>query len=232
MANVGARQVGEFMQPRRMVRTYKNPMDKATIVSIFPKDIKDEKVSIQPSKFFIPAGTVKDPSITVIGPSSWWHDRGEEQPLLEIPSSAVQMAESLIVDYCEGFLGCNVGSAMPGLFYIPGEFTKAQVLKDYSLKIAQAHIQQREWFAVLEKIADSLWARANGNPLVIWDEMRLAARELGHDSKPWLKDYNHIEMVRCFACGSMRNPEFPICPTCKNVDATHPRAGEIKVAAI
>lgn len=226
---LGARQVGEFMQPRTLIRSVRNPMDKATIVSIYPRDVNDVKETIQPGRFHLPAGTMKEPSITVVGPSSWWRDVDVDQPLLEIPVSAVQIAESIITDYCNGYLAVSIGDAMPGLFYMPGEFSLKEVKDKYSLNLAQAKLRQDKWFGTLIRLADSLWARSNGNPLVIWDEMRLAARELGRD-KPWLKDFQYQEMVKCFACGALRNPEFPICSNCKNVDMTHPRAGEIKIA--
>lgn len=231
MSNVGARQVGEFIPNRPMIRSVRNPMDKATIVSIYPKPIDDEKVTIQPSKFHLPAGKYNDPSITIVGTSSWWRDIDVEQPLLEIPVSAVQIAQSIIVDYCNGFLGCEIGVQGPGLFFMPGEFTKEQVLKDYKLKLAEAKTKQDAWFRVLIRLANSLWARSGGNPLVIWDEMRLAARELGQDAMPWLKLDVQMQMIPCFACGTLRNPEFPMCPNCKNVDQSHPRAKEIKLAA-
>ena len=33
-----------------------NPLDKSTLVSVYPKDINSENVTIQPGKFSIPAG--------------------------------------------------------------------------------------------------------------------------------------------------------------------------------
>jgi hypothetical protein len=204
-------------------------MDKATIVSVFPKEINEEKVTIFPSKFHIPAGTYKEPAVVVVGPSSWWRDIDPDQPMLEIPVSAVQIAQSVIVDYCNGMLGCDMSTAMPGMFFIPGEYEKKDVVDRYKAQLGEAKIKQDNWYKTLIKLADALWARTNGNPLVIWDEMRLAARELGLD-KIWIRDYQNVEMVKCFACGSLRNPEFPICPVCKNVDQSHPRAKDIKTA--
>jgi len=230
MSEVGMRQVGEFIPQRPMIRTVRNPLDQATIVSIFPKDIYEEKVTVFPGKFTVPAGTIKEPAIVVVGSSSWWRDIDIDQPMLEIPISAVVIANSVITDYSNGLLGCDMGSAMPGLFFIPGEISKAKVLMEYKMKLAEAKIKQDNWYRILIKLADSLWARTNGNPLTIWDDMRLAARELGLDTKPWVKDYTQIENVKCFACGSLRNPEFPICAVCKNIDSTHPRASEIKIA--
>ncbi len=227
----GFRQVGEFGHNRTTIRTVRNPLDKATIVSIYPKALNEVKETLFPGRFHVPAGRYGSPSVTVIGPSSWWRDIDIEQPLLEIPVSSVQIAQSIIVDYCNGFLGCNMADLMPGLFFIPGEFTVEQVKKDYSLKLTEAKFKQDAWFSVLIRLANSLWARSNGNPLVIWDEMRMAARELGKEDVPWLKMDVQMNLVKCFACGGLRDPAYPICPSCKNVDMDHPRAKDIKLAS-
>jgi uncharacterized OB-fold protein len=39
-----------------------------------------------------------------------------------------------------------------------------------------------------------------------------------------------LELIRCNACGNLRNPQYPVCPTCKNVDMSHPLAKELKFA--
>lgn len=225
------RQVGEFMIQRPMIRTVRNPLDKATIVSIYPRPVDDEKVTIFPGKFHLEPGKYDNPSVTVVGPSSWWRDIDMEQPLLEIPVSAVMIAQSIITDYCNGYLACDMSTQMPGLFFILGEVTQEEVKARYKLKLAEAKTKQDAWYRTLLRLGDSLWARSNGNPLVIWDEMRMAARELGQDNRPWLRLDVQAEFTRCFACGSLRNPEFPICPTCKNIDMSHPRAKDIKLAA-
>jgi hypothetical protein len=228
---VGVRQVGEFILPRPMIRSVRNPLDKATIISIFPREITEVKETIEPRTFHIEPGTFKNPSLTVVGSASWWRDVDADQPLLEIPISAVQVAHSVITDFCNGMLGCDMVTALPGLFYVPGELGRDEILTKYKLKMVEVQSKQNKWFDNLIKLADSLWARSNGNPLVIWDEMRLAAQERGAE-KVWIKDFQLNELVKCFACGSLRNPEFPICSVCKNVDTTHPRAKDIKIAAI
>lgn len=227
----GFRQVGEFGQPRQMIKTVKNPLDKATIVSIYPKEINETKETCFPGKFTVPMGRFENPSCTVIGPSSWWRDIDLEQPLLEIPVAATVMAQSIVSDYCVGLLACDMASQMPGMFVIPGEFDVKQVKKEYSIKLFEAKSKQDSWFAALIKIGNSLWARSNGNPLVIWDEMRMAAREMGKLDVPWLKMDVQMELIKCWACGALRNPEYPICPACRNVDMDHPRAKDIKIAA-
>jgi uncharacterized OB-fold protein len=46
----------------------------------------------------------------------------------------------------------------------------------------------------------------------------MAARELNLVNKEWLKDAEIVELVRCKACGHLKNPLYPICPNCKSVD--------------
>lgn len=231
MAELG-RQVGEFFggRNRQTIRSMKNPIDKSTIVSIFNRVIDEKKHTIEPGRFTIQAGTFEKPALLVVGSSSWWSDRDPDQPMLEIPVSSVQVANAFIKDYCTGVLGCDMADSMPGLFFVLGEITPFEVALKYREKLAEAKAKQDNWFKILVRMADSLWARANGNPLVISDEMRLAARTLNFNDKPWLKDFQAVEQVKCIGCGNLRNPEYPICPTCKLIDPAHPLAKDLKFA--
>ena len=207
-----------LQDPNRMtIRATPNPLDKSTIVSIFPKPIDEVKHTIQPGRFIIAPGSYDNPAILVIGTSSWWKDTDEKQPLLEIPHSSIQVADSIVKDYCNGYLACNMSDSMPGLFYIPGEFTVEKIKKDYKKLLDEALVKQRNWFSILVKLADVLWARSNGNPLTISEDMRLAATELNLITKDWIRDVQTMELVRCIACGTLRNPKFPICQTCKAI---------------
>ena len=141
----------------------------------------------------------------------------DENQLLEIPVSSIQIADSIVRDYCNGLLACNMADQMPGLFYIPGEFTTEKVKKEHMSLLVKAQAQQRKWFMELIKVADILWSRSNGNPLSISNDARLACKELNISQKPWLGDFQTAELVRCVACGSLRNANFPICQTCKAI---------------
>jgi hypothetical protein len=59
-------QVGQFpgIQElrRRTVRQPVNPMDRATVVSIYPKDIEEVKHTIEPGRFRIKAGSIETPT--------------------------------------------------------------------------------------------------------------------------------------------------------------------------
>lgn len=229
MSNVGARQVGEFIPQRPIIRSSRNPLDKATIVSVYPKPFKYEAFTVFPGQFTVNPGTFEKPGLTVIDPTSWFKDVHEEQPMLEIPVSATQLAHSIITDSCTGLLAASVDGPMPGLFFSPGVVTEAELKIKFKNNVLEAKNKQDAWFRILVRLADSLWARGNGNPLVIWDEMRLAAQELGLD-KPWIKDYQAQELIKCFACGNLRNPEYPVCSVCKVLDPKHPLAKDLQFA--
>ena len=226
-------QVGEFPglqnnNNRRTIRAPINPMDKSTVVSILPKEIHERKATIQPGFFDISPGSFDHPAILVVGPSSWWREIDENQPLLEIPVSSIQIADSIVQDYLNGLLAANMGDQQPGLFYLPGEFTVEKLKKEHMSLLLNAQVKQKKWFLELIRIADILWSRSNGNPLAISSDARLACKELNIQNKPWLGDLQTAELVRCIACGALRNQLFPICQTCKAI-ADPARAKELNI---
>lgn len=200
---------------RKTVRGPINPFDKATIVSILPKNIYEIKPTLQPGVFSIPAGSYEKPEIYLVGPSSWWREIDEEQPLIEIPVSAVMIAESIVNDYCNGILASDMGEHMPGLFWLPGSLSLAEVREKHKPQLERANVKQRNWFTVLVKMADTLWARSQGNPLAISEDMKMAAHQLNITDREWLKNFQNISLVSCKACGNMNKSDIVVCPNCK-----------------
>lgn len=204
---------------RRTVQGPTNPMDKATIVSIYPREIDEIKHTISPGRFIIPPGTYEKPSTLVVGPSSWWREIDTDQPLLEIPTSSIVVAEAIIKDYCNSIFGVEPGQSHLGLFYVMGEHDAASIKGKFSQELFKAKLQQKKWYDILVLAADALWARSNGNPMAISDDMRMAAREVGlADTKDWMKQHQSIDLIRCKACGSLKSANFPVCQTCKAID--------------
>lgn len=212
-----AQAVAQFPSTKQAIRGRVNEMDKSTIVSIFPKAIREVKHTIQPGIFELAPGTLDNPSILVVGSSSWWRDIDDDQPLLEIPVSSVNIADSVVRDYCNGLIACDMNMIMPGLFFLPGEFSAEIVKRDYKKQLTLADTKQKNFYTALIKLADTLWNNSNGNPISISSDMRLAATELGLSTREWMADFRASEMIRCVACGSFRNPQFPICHTCHNI---------------
>ncbi len=203
---------------RRTIRAPINEMDKCTIVSIYNKRIHERKPTIEPGVFTIEPGSYENPSLLVVGSSSWWKEIDDQQPLLEIPNGSVQVADSIVKDYCNGLLGCNMSDCMPGIFWLPGVVNLVTLKSKHKPELDRAKLKQENFYKQLVKLTDTLWARTNGNPLVISDDARIAAKMLQLDSnKPWMKDFLTLGQENCPACGVLRNPNFPICSNCKAV---------------
>lgn len=205
------------LRRRNMTKAPTNPMDVATVFSILPKEIKEVKYTLDPGVFELPAGKPEAPSRLLVRPASWWKDVDPDEPLIEIPTSSVVIAKSIVQDYCNGILLCNMGDHMPGLFWIPGDISVADLKVKHTEILAAAIEKQNNWFRALIKLGDSLWARTNGNPLSISDDSRLAAKMMQVGDRPWLQDFKLEHLINCPACGTLRNNNFPVCSNCKVV---------------
>lgn len=223
MVNIGTSFPGMEEITRNAVRSVPNPLDKSTIVSILPVKIREVRNTTIPSVFIIPPGTYEKPSILVVGPTSWFKEERDSNQLFEIVEGSPKVAESLVNDWCRGLQCCELGSKMPGLFFIPGELTVEQVKKEHSDRLLLAKKRQTAWFNDLINDADAYWSKTL-NPKDISDLMRLAAKELGRNDKPWMSNVVASNLTKCPACGSLRDETYPICPNCKAV--TDPKKAE------
>ena len=104
---------------------------------------------------------------------------------------------------------------MPGIFWIPGEINDILLRTKHKVVLENAKERQVRFWHTLIRLADSFWARTNGNPLCISDEMRLAAKELKMESKEWMANFQMLGKINCKACGNPVNPLYPVCPSCK-----------------
>jgi hypothetical protein len=199
---------------RQATRAPVNPLDKSTVFSIYPRAVHETKPTIQPGVFHIEPGTYESPSRLLVTTSSWWKELDPDQPLLEIPVSSIQVADSIVKDYANGLFQCDMGDRMPGLFFIPNDVSVETLKKDHLNILDNARMKQRNWFEALVKAGDVLWVRSHGNPLSISEDMRLAANELGLE-KPWQVDEHTMKLEKCPACGQLRDSNYPVCQHCK-----------------
>jgi len=203
---------------RRTIRSPQNPLDRSTIVSIFPIDLDENKCTIEPPNYKVPRGSFDKPSLLVVGSASWWRELDDEQPLLEIPVSSIQVADSVVKDYCNGILMCDMDTRMPGLFFVPGEFDLNAIKTKYKMLLEAADRKQKEWFRALINLADVAWNRTQGNPLSVSDLQRMAAEEMNVKGKPWMANYSmEVTLSNCPACGTLVNTKYPMCSNCKAV---------------
>lgn len=210
---------GVFNRAIKIQRAPVNPLDKATIVSIYPEEIVSINHTIFPGRFVIPGAADGDFNVLTVGTSYWVKEMPEDQPYLEMVVPATEVARSIIEDWSIGILGVGENRA-PGLFYLPGEFNKTtiQLFPEFKVKMGTIKSRQKAWFLELVSLADKFWVRTNGQPAAIPDTCKMAALMLNINEKPWLnKNESLAELIRCVACGSLRNSSYPVCPTCKAV---------------
>lgn len=214
----------------------KNPLDKCTIVSVFPESIREIKRTLFPGVFEIPAAKDNDFSILVIGASSWFKEQ-QDGPILEMYCSSPDVAKSVVTDYVNGLVGYTPDIAAPGLFYCLGEYNKTTILKyvdpvtkkTFEELLTSARTRQKNWFLETVKMTDVDWARSGGNPLVVSKDAKLAADKLGMKEKPWMFNQAISEKSNCPACGFMINPAYPVCSNCKAI-VNKDLAAERKIA--
>lgn len=214
MAGLGQSRFGILLGDRQINRLPKNDLDFCTVVNIFPKEIVEEKLTLEPPTYIIPRGTYKEPGLLKVFSASYWREMQENQPLIEIPVSSVVVAQSLVQDYSNGMIGF-APEQKPGLFFVKGDFNKTK--EEHKIELDKANARQRKWYEFLVNQADKLYAQSNGNPLTIAEDMKLAAQELNITERDWLRTQQTLEMVRCKACDNLNRASVIICPNCKVV---------------
>lgn len=207
-----------YRNEQRKISAPKNEFDKSTIVSIFPQALHEKKWTLEPGIFDIPAGSLAAPATLIVGPSSWWKAIHDEGSLLEIPTGSAIIAHSVVNDFCNSVDLYNRERSSPGLFAIAGRaLSREEVKKECATELKIADEKQRNWYKLLIDVGDMLWSHSNGNPRSVNDLARLAARELNVKNKPWMANDIAVTLINCVACGSLRNPNYPICQACHHI---------------
>ena len=208
---------------RMIYQLPRNPMDKSTIVSVFPKEIVEDKPTIFPGHFVIPAAVEGDFSLLVIDGSSYYSPSTiERMPPTEIQVNSAALAKAVVDDYLSATWLAAKGVRGPGVFWIPGAYDRVSILKykdadgrTFGQLKEIAENQQKIWFGMVMDFADEIWARSNGNPRGIPDDAKIAAHYLGVAStKPWMENTVASVLEHCPSCGEMINLSYPTCKFC------------------
>ena len=205
-----------LLDHRRTHRMYDSEHDRATVVSMYPLLIFEQKHTIEPGTFMIPPGSPKEPKLLIVTGSSWWRDISPDEPMLEIPQPAPIVAHAIVNDHNRAMFGFEADKAHPALFWLPGIVTLEELDKKYKTQKELNIERQNNWFNNLIKEADKLWARTNGNPASVPTIAKVAANHLGQ-KRAWMESFSPEEVIKCPACGVLVNPAFPVCANCKTV---------------
>lgn len=185
---------------------------KCTIVSIYPREIVENKPGVYPSFFTVPAGSFDKPSYFYVEDGVQYVTiplKSERDPgrTIKMIVPADEIAKSIVEDYCNSLLGSGNG-ARPGLKWFPAPITDAgkKVLEE----MRQA---QNNWYANLVKIADDDWFKFH-NHRTISDLQIMAAKTLGLE-KEWAIEPQAPKL--CPVCFTSVHDKAIICPSCKVV---------------
>ena len=184
----------------------------ATVVSVFPLEVRERKPGLYPGDFTIPAAKKGDFEILVIGPSSFPVYLDEYRGSLRVPTSAQEVARSIVDDYRPTHLGFKDNNG-PGIFWVEGEHTKDQVKAKFADKIKEAEQSQLYWFRELIKISDDLWAMTHKH-MAISDLARIACGYLGLE-REWQIRADFDSLSVCPACGSEVIKGVAVCQKCR-----------------
>lgn len=200
----------------------KNPLDVTTIVSIYPREIVDDKPTLFPPRYVIAAAPRDGFSLTLIrGASFFLPSVIEKQPPTEVQITSMVLADSILRDSIPT-MNLVSQTHRPGIFAIPGahdkmtiEYYKHADGRFFKELLENARQWQQAYWTDIMNEADYFWASTGGNPKSIPEDAKLAAKILGVEkSKPWMNNVVASEMSNCRACGEMVNPAFPVCKHC------------------
>lgn len=195
-------------------------MSKATVVSLEPLEISDHKPGLYPGYFSIPGAPNGGMSILHISNSvQYIMNLNEQQIPVETPAERV--AESLVSDFIRATLG-TANDAKPGIFWVEGHLSKADIESRHADLLKQARSWQTNWYKRLVRIADDEWSKHKQHRMIT-DMQRHAARLLGV-VREWMTDEMNVDLRPCPLCRSRISVEALICPICRS-DLRDPKKG-------
>lgn len=188
-----------------------------TIVSLLPwEPAPEEKPHLLPSVFIIPKANPKTGiGVSHVGEAIYYVPNPFDERSTKVSTSPNEVARSVVEDYVSGQM-CLGDNCCPGLFWLEGELTEADVLKHFSNKVAEYKEKQINWFKALVNLADADFTK-NRNRMAISDIQIHAAKYIGYNAD-WV-DFNSqlIEMAKCKFCQSPISIEAIKCPVCNEV---------------
>lgn len=187
-------------------------MSKATIVSLYPLEFNEFIPFVFPSRYVVPESDGKVPQVLTISDSYYIVDNwvGDNNIPLKIPIPAEEQADSVVRDFLTSCPQVDEDSA-PAIFWLPGEVSKEDVIKNHSSKIAKALLRQKSWLTRLVQQADDDWQRFRSHRSIT-DLQRLAVKLLGLD-----REYMIVtkDLAMCPACGTSVVPTQALCGNCR-----------------
>lgn len=186
-----------------------------TVISYVPFSIEEQKPTLVPGRFVLPASKQEKPETLIVG-DSFYHVYIDENraPMKQI-CPATKVAESIVNDYVNSQIGMET-DATPALFFVEGEVPKDKILDKYARQVSDALASQKRWLINMCKIADNDWQRYHQHN-VISQFQRVAAEYIGWrpEEHEWMAPATTQESRPCPACRLSATKGTVICSNCK-----------------
>lgn len=183
----------------------------ATLISILPYDLREEKPS-SPGSFVIPAVEKGDVGVLVIENASAPYYVDHARGSIRMQGDPELVAKSVVDDHLRATIHVSL-DAHPGLAYVPGAKTKEQVKKECVDLLKDLEKKQNKWFEKLVRVADDTWQRYRRHN-VISDQHRLAAGRLGL-KREWADILSPTETIECTYCRTLISSKAIVCAQCR-----------------
>jgi hypothetical protein len=187
----------------------------ATVVSILPQSIYEQKPGLAPSTYRIDGVEKGDIEVLIVADNRYiMHVMDQERPIT-VPVPCDEVARAVVDDYVHSQLAVSDDPpACPGLFWVEGGHTKADIEENFGESLAISRIKQNNWFKNLVHLGDDDWNKYHQHRMIS-DIQRIAAKDLGL-SRDWLSVTDAVDVPRCPACGStVAFREAVICSICR-----------------
>lgn len=191
-------------------------MSNATVVSIYPFELKELKPGLNPGFFQIPACESYDnPILFFVGPSTYNVYLGEKRNF-PVEVEAIKMARSIVNDVITSHIEYKADEgAHAGLMAIEGEISE-QILKvKYKGQLQELKDAQTKWFKRLVVLADNDWEKYHTH-VSISDLQRKAVQMLNL-SRPYMDVIKSDIPMICPVCQDLIPVGAIVCKTCKAV---------------
>lgn len=185
-------------------------MSKSTIVSLVPFDIHENK-PVFPGDFFIPGARENDFEILVVDNATSFKYIDENRGTIKLLVESEELAKAIVEDYENSQVARHDGLG-PGIFFVPGEYTKDGIRLKFKAELKVARDKQNKWFESLIRLADDDWEKTRQHR-AISDLQRYAAKALNLE-RPWLIE---PKMSKCPACKVTVEEGAIICSNCHAV---------------
>lgn len=186
---------------------------KATIISLFPLEIAEHKPGLYPGYYVIPAAPMGEFSFLIVGDAVYYQET-KNDIMTSVKTSFHVMADSIVNDFKGSHIGRIPDVAEPGVFWVPGSYTKGQIQMTFPDMLIEYEQRQLNWFKELVKIADDTYSRTQRHTSVSALQ-RLAAQRLAIQ-RPWVVRTGDSPNT-CRFCKA----EVPFgavkCPTCREI---------------